>query len=184
MFFDRYKSMGIDLDLRQIILWAQALPFWPEFFPVKQVASVWSFVFSIILKAERRYVTERSWRTCSRQRSSLQLLTCTEKCERMIVSRPRGQFRCTCNGIITFRVVVHSKKFLVHPQKIPKNPKYPQKIQGFFGGFKIRIPHLGVNNSSNSVFIHTIFIHKILVHPSKFRKNPKNPKKSKKSEKI
>ena len=32
--------------------------------------------------------------------------------------------------------------------KNPKNPKKIRKIQGFFWGFKIRTPYLGVNNPS------------------------------------
>ena len=57
-------------------------------------------------------------------------------------------------------------------KKISKNPKNLQKIQGFFLGFKIRIPYLGVNNLSISVF-KSFFIHKIR----------KNLKKSEKSDK-
>ena len=67
-------------------------------------------------------------------------------------------------------------QIFVHQKKISKNPKNLQKIQGFFLGFKIRIPYLGVNNLSISVF-KSFFIHKI-------RKNLKNPEKiRKKSEK-
>ena len=50
-------------------------------------------------------------------------------------------------------------------QKILKNPRI------FFWGFKIRIPYLGVNNFSNSVFKY-FFIHKIREHPKKISKNP------------
>ena len=55
------------------------------------------------------------------------------------------------------------QKILVHP------PNKSEKIQGFFWGFKIRTPFLGVNSSSNSVF-KSFFIYKILVHQKKFRK--------------
>ena len=65
-----------------------------------------------------------------------------------------------------------------------KNRKKSKKFQGFFLGFKIRTPYLGVNNPSISVF-KLFFIHIILVHQKKIRrksekiwkiwKNPKIP---------
>ena len=61
------------------------------------------------------------------------------------------------------------------PKKSPKNPK---KSKDFFEDLKIRIPYVGVNNSSNSVF-KSFFIYKFLVHEKKFRKIQKIPKKSK-----
>ena len=64
----------------------------------------------------------------------------------------------------------------------PKKIRKIQKIQGFFWGFKIRLPYFEVNNSSNSVF--KSFIHKILVHPTKSEKNRKNPKNRKKIRKY
>ena len=64
-------------------------------------------------------------------------------------------------------------------QKNLKNLKKSKKTKEFFWGFKIRIPYLGVNNSSNSVF-KFYFIYKILVHqkenPEKFEKSGKIPK--------
>ena len=42
--------------------------------------------------------------------------------------------------------------------KIPENPKKIQKIQEFFWGFKIRIPNLGIKISLNSVFKYFLFI--------------------------
>ena len=65
------------------------------------------------------------------------------------------------------------KKILVHPPK--KIRKKSQKIFGFFRGFEIRIPYLGVNNSSNSVF-KSFFIYKILVHQKKISKSPQKLK--------
>ena len=70
------------------------------------------------------------------------------------------------------KILVHPKK---NPKKIPKNPKIFWKIQRFFGGFEIRIPYLGVNNSSNSVF-KSFFIYKILVHQKIFSKIPQKLK--------
>ena len=60
-------------------------------------------------------------------------------------------------------------------QKILKNPRI------FFWGFKIRIPYLGVNNFSNSVFKY-FFIH---IKSSYTQRNPeKNPKISENIQKI
>ena len=65
------------------------------------------------------------------------------------------------------RGVVHSKKISYTPQKI-------RKIRKKSRGFKIRIPYLGVDNSSNSVF-KSFFIYKTLVQQKKkFEKSPKN----------
>ena len=75
--------------------------------------------------------------------------------------------------ILIFRGVVHSKKSSYTPQK--KSEKNPKKIFGFFRGFEIRIPYLGVNNSSNSVF-KSFFIYKILVHQKKISKIPQKLK--------
>ena len=65
-------------------------------------------------------------------------------------------------------------------QKNLKNLKKSKKSKEFFWGFKIRIPYLGVNNSSISVF-KSFFIYKILVHSKKSEKSKKSGKKSEKS---
>ena len=69
------------------------------------------------------------------------------------------------------------RKIRKKSKKSEKSEKI-RKIQGFFWGFKIRTPYLGVNNSSNSVF-KSFFIYKILVQQKKISKNPKYPKKNK-----
>ena len=70
------------------------------------------------------------------------------------------------------------KKILVDPPKKSEYSEKNKKIQGFFWGFKIRLPYLGVNNSSNLV-LKSFFIYKILVHKKRVSKNQKITKKSK-----
>ena len=55
------------------------------------------------------------------------------------------------------------KTILVHPQKKSEKSDWE---------FKIRIPYLGMNRSSNSVFKFSGFLYKIFVHPKKISKNP------------
>ena len=70
------------------------------------------------------------------------------------------------------RRVVHSKK----------SSYTPKKMGGFKKNVDPRIPYLGVNNSSISVF-ESYFIHKILVHPKKFKKFRKKSEKIQKTKK-
>ena len=48
--------------------------------------------------------------------------------------------------------------------KNPKNPKKIRKIQGFFWGFKIRTPYLGVNNPSNKMLNKLFQLFKLGLH--------------------
>ena len=86
------------------------------------------------------------------------------------------------------RGVVHSKKSSYTPSPPPrkKSEKFP-KTQGFFWGFNIRTPYLGVNNPLVSGFKSFFYLYNSRVPKKKLEKNPKkskNPKNVKNFKKI
>ena len=85
-----------------------------------------------------------------------------------------------CSQTLSFSIFF--KRFLLvswfRKRHVPLNAR-GCSLQKILVHPNIRIPFLGVNNSSNSVF-KSCFIHKILIHP---KKSGKKSEKSKKSEK-
>ena len=68
---------------------------------------------------------------------------------------------CTLKLDFRERSEEHRRRGVVHSKKSSYTP--PKKSKKILGDLKIRKPHLGVNNSSNSVF-KSYFIYKILLH--------------------